>query len=229
MQNIKSRWHTFEANYRWSDWVQYIDGWIPKFALFVPILGYLILFNDDISKLLEFSNMMNKEVSDTGLDSNYRLRLIYFGLILLGLSNFLYKLKKPYQFKFGNNFIDYSKTCLEIFTLSDYVKIHGTIRHEGHYTTSGKYYDSEWEGFIDAAKNTDEGKDSVKRDGNWELAKSQYGSLLRDMLYDNFFRNDVKKRFWLSVSIFLSTLGYVFLIIPSGDIFIKVIRATIGF
>lgn len=229
MRSIKSRWDSFLANYRWSDWVKYIDGWVPKFAFFVPTLGYLILFNDEISQVLEFTNMMNKEVLETGLDSHHRLRLIYFGLIFLGVSNLLYKLTRPYQFKFGDNFIDYSRTCLEVFTLSNYIEIHGNIRSKGHYTTSGKYYDSEWEGFLEAAKNTDEGKDSVKRDGNWELAKSQYGSLLRGMLYDNYFRNDVKNRFWLSTCIILSSFGYIFLIIPSGDVFIKVLRSTFGF
>ncbi len=229
MRSIKSRWRSLLANYRWSDWVKYIDGWIPKFALFIPILGYLILFNDEISQAFEFSNMIDKEVLGTGLSSHHRLRLIYFGLILLGMSNLLYRVAKPYQFKFGDNFIDCSKTCLEIFTLTNYIEIHGRIRREGHYTTSGKYYDSEWEGFLEAARNTHEGRDSVKRDGNWESAKSQYGGLLRNMLYDEFFWHDVKNRFWLSTCIALSSLGYFFLIIPSGDIFIKIIRSTFGF
>ena len=106
MRRIKSWWRGFIYNYRWSDYVVYIDGWIPKLAFSVPILGYLILFNDKISGLLIFQQLANEQLSSFGLSGVQRLRLLYFGLIFLGVSNFIYHVRKPYQFKFGSNFID---------------------------------------------------------------------------------------------------------------------------
>ena len=228
MTRIQNWWSTFIYNYRWSDWVGFIDGWIPKFALFVPILGYLIIFNDSISEILIFEKLANETVNSPGLGGVLRLRLIYFALILLGVSNLIYRIKKPYQFRLGTNLVDYTRTGLEIFTLSDYVEMHGTIRNKGHLTLSGKYYDSEWEGFLDAAKNSGEGTDSVVRNGDWESAKSQYGGLLRGILNEIFFRYDSGKRIWLTICLSLSAIGYILLIIPSLDIFIKVINSTFG-
>ncbi|HFD32895.1 MAG TPA: hypothetical protein ENJ28_09360 [Gammaproteobacteria bacterium] len=226
MRSLKSWWQTFTYNYGWSDYIGYIDGWIPKLALSVPIVGYLILFNDSVSDILSFKHLAKEEINNFGLEGASRLRLLYFGLIFLGVSNFIYRIKKPYIFKFGKNLIDYTKNSLYMFTLGDYINVHGTIRREGHLTLSGKYYDSEWDGFLEAAKNTGEGTEKVIRDGDWESAKSKYGGLLRDMLRENFFRNDKKGRFWLSVCLILSSIGYLFLAVPSIDLFLKVVVST---
>jgi hypothetical protein len=228
MRGIKSWWQTFIYNYQWSDYVVYIDGWIPKLAFSVPILGYLILFNDKTSDFLIFQQLANEHISSFGLSGVQRLRLLYFGLIFLGISNFIYRVRKPYQFKFGSNYMDYSRCCLEIFTLSNYNDIHHQIRREGHLTVRGKYYDSEWDGFLNRASNTDEGKNTVARDGDWEAAKKKYGSLLLDMLYENFFRSDRGRRGWLTVCLLLSSFGYVCLLFPSFDLFIKVLLSMIG-
>jgi hypothetical protein len=228
IRSIKSRWDTFIYNYQWSDYVRYIDGWIPKLALTVPVLGYLILFNDQVSAFIEFSTITGEKAETYGLEGIHRLRLLYFGLIFLGISNFIYILRKPYQFKFGVSFTDYSRTCLEIFTVSDYVYMHGEIRDKGHISTRGKYYDSEWEGFLDAATHTGEGTKNVERDGNWEESKRIYGSLLRDILYETFLRYDRGRRGWLTVCIFISTIGYACLLLPSLDLFIKVVGSVMG-
>lgn len=227
MEKMKSWWQTFIYNYNWSDYVTYIDGWIPKLSLSVPIIGYLILFNDRIGELLIFNNIASEDSISFGLGGIQRLRLLYFGLTFLGISNFIYRLKKPYQFKFGTNLINYTKTCLDFFTLYDYIQLHSTIRSKGHLTIDGKYYDSEWEGFLNASKNTGEGTDEVVLDGDWETAKSKYGSLLRNILSETFFRNSIGNRFWLSICLILSTIGYLFLLIPSADLFIKVCLTTL--
>lgn len=228
MDWIELRWSTFRYNYRWSDYVSYIDGWIPKLALTVPVLGYLILFNDKASEILVFKELANETADSFGLAGVQRLRFLYFGLIFLGLSNFLYRIRRPYQFKFGTNFVDYSNTCLDAFTLGDYIEMHDKIRHKGHLSVRGKYYDSEWEGFLEAASHTGEGTDNVKRDGNWEEAKKIYGGLLRDILYENFFRDDRVRRGWLTSCLVISTVGYLFLLLPSLDLFVKVLLSSIG-
>jgi len=225
---LKSKWQTFSYNYCWSDYVDCIDGWIPKLAFSIPIIGYLILFNDKISEILVFKDLAKEDSLAFGLTGIQRLRLLYFGLISLGISNVIYRLRKPYHFRFGTNFVDYSRTCLDIFTLSNYVDIHERIRNEGHLTIAGKYYDSEWEGFLEAAQNTGEGTEKVERTGDWESAKRKYGGLLRGMLEENWFRYDTQRRAWLTVCLLLSTTGYFLLLIPSVDLFLKVIVSSVG-
>lgn len=228
MFHFNTRWNTFVYNYAWSDWVAYIDGWIPRFCFFIPIVGYLILFNDRIVGLMEFHTLTREASFDWGLNTSIRLRCVYYALFFLGISNLIYRIRKPYAFRFGRNVADYTRTALEVFTLGDFINIHGTIRHEGHLTLDGKYYDSEWEGFLAAARNPGEGTEKVVRSGSWEDAKRAYGSLLRSMLRENFFRSDTRRRVWLSICVVLSTFGYTLLAIPSIDLFIKVSVSTVN-
>jgi len=39
MSSVKIWWQTFSYNYCWSDYVKYIDGWIPKLALSEESMG----------------------------------------------------------------------------------------------------------------------------------------------------------------------------------------------
>jgi len=99
-------------NYRWSDWIRFIDGWIPKFALFFPIVGYLILFNDAASSLFTFEGLTNKAVLESGLTGEMRLKFLYFGLMFLGVSNFVYILRKPHVLRLGQNPLEYAEEGL---------------------------------------------------------------------------------------------------------------------
>ena len=224
MINLRAFWY----NYSWSRSVAYIDGWIPRFSLLFPFFGYLILVNDQIAQFFEFHHLTGGESYPWSLSAVVRLRFTYYGLFFLGMSNFIYRLAKPYAFRFGSNFVDYTRTALDLFTMSDYVQIHATIREEGHLTPDGKYYTSEWEGFRAAAKNEGEGTDTVVRSGSWEDAKRQYGSLLRSMLRENFFREDIRRRGWLTTCLLFSTVGYLSLALPSIELFAKVTASTFG-
>lgn len=223
--SLHSKFQTFWYNFGWSEWVPYIDGWIPRFALFVPIVGYLILFADQVGGSLHFTHLAGP-APEFGLTGQERLRFVYFGLFALGVSNFIYRLKRPYQFRFGTNRIDYSRSGLESFTYQDFVALHHEIRSKNHYTLDGKYYDSEWDGFKEAAINRGEGTERVERTGHWEDAKSKYGSLLRSILSETFFRSSIQRRPWLIICIVLSTLGYLLLLAPSADLFFKVLSST---
>ena len=207
------KWEIYKYNFRWSDWVSYIDGWIPKVSLSVPIIGYLLLFNDSISEHLIFNTLANEDIQNFGLGGIERLRLIYYGMFLLGISNFIYKLKKPHIFRFGTNITDYTKNCLDTFNYDRFFSMHEIIQRDGHFTLDGKYDTKEWDVF-------------TAHSSNWEVSKNQYGGLLRSILSEHFFRSDIKRKNWLSICVIMSTLGYLLLAIPSLDIFIKVFITT---
>ena len=146
-----SKWETFAYNYGWSAYVFLLDGWIAKCAMAVPIVGYLILFNDSVSQHLSFNRLAGENISQLGLTSITRLKLIYFGLIFLGSANILYRLRRPFAFRIGTNQFEYVEKSLNHFTVSDYIDIHGAIRHEGHHTLRGKYDDAEYDAFLGLA------------------------------------------------------------------------------
>jgi hypothetical protein len=162
-----------------------------------------------------------------GLSSINRLKLIYFGLIFLRSANILYRLRRPFVFRLGKNQFTYVENALRHFTASAYIDIHGTIRHEGHLTLHGKYYDSEYESFLNDALGREREDPLGEAPGDWTAAKNKYESLLRSMLIENFFRNDVKRRYSLTACIFLAFIGYFSLLVPSADLFLKVLAVSL--
>lgn len=153
---------------------------------------------------------------------------MYFGLIFLGSASILYRLKRPFTFRIGTDQFSYVERALSHFTVSAYIDIHDTIRHDGHHTLHGKYYDSEYENFLDLAmgpRDTNGHRNGYGAD--WSAAKSKYEGLLRSMLIENFYRNNVKRPVALSLSLLLSFIGYFLLLIPSADLFIKVLRVSL--
>ncbi|MBX3533933.1 MAG: hypothetical protein KF826_06250 [Xanthobacteraceae bacterium] len=224
---IKLRWSTFSYNYRWSDYVFLFDGWMAKTAIAVPFVGYLILFNDSVSQHLFFNNLARESSIGFGISSTTRLKFIYYGLIFLGLAAIIYRIRRPYVMRVGTNQFGYVEKALTHFTVSAYIDIHGAIRHEGHHSLHGKYYDAEYEQFVDMALGS---KDSFgHRDGrsaNWLEAKSRYEGLLRSMLIENFLRNVVKRRISLTICLIFATVGYLLLAVPSVDLFIKVLYVS---
>ncbi|AND92600.1 blr7681 [Bradyrhizobium diazoefficiens USDA 110] len=219
----RTEWSTFHYNLGWSRWVRFLDGWIAKCAMAVPVVGYLVLFNDGVSQHISFNDLASEhQLSVLSLTASGRLKLIYFGLIILGSANILYRLRRPYIFRVGTDQFDYVERALVHFTVDNYIDLNGVIRHEGHRTLHGKYDDAEFDSFVDAA--TGRNNPDV---GNWNLAKSKFEGLLRSILIETFFRNDVKHRLALTCFLLLAFCGYGLLLIPSFDLFVKVIRVTI--
>lgn len=225
VENWHSNWNSFVYNYCWSDYVILFDGWIARCAMAVPIVGYLVIFNDAVSQHLSFHTLAG--AGEGWLSSSSRLKFVYFGLIFLGTATILYRVRRPFVFKIGTNEFDYVERALEHFTVSAYINIHGTIRDEGHYTLHGKYYDSEYEGFINMALGKRDKSGYRSEDsGNWNLAKAKYESLLRSMLLENFSRNNIKRRYSLTSCIALAIIGYCLLLIPSLDLFLRVLAVS---
>jgi hypothetical protein len=207
------KWGVFAYNYAWSHFVFLFDGWVAKCAMAVPIVGYLILFNDSVSQHLAFNELAAETSISSGLSPSARLKLVYFGLILLGAANIAYRVKRPFVLRLGTDSFQYVENALRNFTVSSYVHIHETVRHEGHHTLHGKYYDSEYDAFLNTALGEMRAGERDEATANWSMAKSKHEGLLRSMLIENFARNDVKKRFWLTGCILLSSLGYSLLLI----------------
>jgi hypothetical protein len=90
--------------------MRFFSGNLVRVAAFVPVLGYLIIFNDGIAQYLTFHRIAPSDPDISFfLASETRLRLIYFGLISLGLAELLYILRRPHVIKLGRDFLDYKE------------------------------------------------------------------------------------------------------------------------
>ncbi len=223
---LRIRWSTFNYNYSWPQYVWLLDSWLAKLTIVVPVLGYLILFNDGIAQHLTFDLLSGRHNEWGILSPQWRLRFLYFGTMLLGLANLGYLIRRPYVMKLGKSSFEYVRNLLEHATLSDYVQMHEAIRlsPQGHYTLHGKYYDSDWDAFVAAVKGQrpDFGEDKEST-GNWVLSKNKFESLLRDILIETYVRSTVRRRFSLTLCILIGIAGLFLLLVPSADLFVRVL------
>ena len=220
-KKIQSKWSIFIYNYQWSDYVDYIDGWIPKLAFSVPIIGYAILFNDNVSNWFNFSII--SENSTFWLNKTVKLKLIYFGLIFLGLSNLIYRIKRPYCFKWAVNEKQFNEYAMENFTVIEFRNMHSEIQSKGHLSMSGKTYDYLWEEFYEQVDPTKKKVEAKKSTHSWRSTKERYQDMLTMLFKDSFFRYSRGNRGWLTTCLVISTIGYGLLVLPSIDLFIKVL------
>ena len=223
-QILASRWEGFRYNYQWHDYVPYLDGWIVRFAATIPILGYLILFNDEVTAFMNFDDLTSGQEDKFWLTGSQRLRLLYFGMLLLALANLLYRIRRPYVLKCAPSLEEYLEWADRLLTFSDLLGMHRQIRSDVHVSQDGKYWDSDWDAFrLDAQGSED---DASMKIGDWGLAKQKHGNLIRSILRETYYRSARERRASLSVCLFIAILGYSFLAIPSLDLFFRVFAAT---
>lgn len=222
------RWSVFTYNFGWRNYVEWLDGGIAKISIGFPIIGYLILFNDAIVRNLSFFELTSVH-SHFGLSGGARLKFIYIGLLFIGISNLIYRVKRPYVLRLARDAYTFVEMGLKNFTIGTFIDLHEQIRYSGvgEFTRHGAYYDDEWDAFLDRAVGKGGEGDLRSRNPkalHWNEAKSQYEGLLRDILIETFFRESTQtRRSWLVICLLIAAFGYICLAIPSLDLFIKVI------
>lgn len=221
---LQIKWEVFAYNFKWADYIPLFDGWLPRCAIAVPVVGYLILFNDLMVSYLTFDEITSDSTEFFIFSSIERLRFVYFGLILLGVSNILYRWRRPWVHKIGKSYDEFTRLGLEIFLLSDYEDFHDKIQTIGHCTPQGDYNNRDWDNFLQVATGGANEIQVLTR-ADFTRAKQQYESVLKSILYETFFRESVKRRRSLSICIFLAVVGYMLLAAPSADLFQVILRS----
>jgi hypothetical protein len=225
------RWEVFCYNFRWSNYSRLLDGWLSKAAMAVPFVGYLILFNDSVANRISFNALTNAEGGYFELSSSARLKFVYLGLVCLGAANIVYVIRRPYVLKLGRDEPEYVEHALKHFTLADYIQLNGDIRGRGidPYTQHGKYYTAEYEGFVQYASHPSGPNPTGKKEDpfHWADAKNKYENLLRSMLKETYFRESVGRQYSLIACLSIALIGYLLLLIPSTDLFLRVMSVIV--
>ena len=225
---------------RWSKYEKILNGWIPKLSLFVPLIGYLLLFNDHSSRALSFNQIIdgvavvNCELSASNilcignLSDVYRLRFLYFGFLFLGAANLLYLASRPEIFKLARDRATYKKEALEFYHLPYYIRFYeNQLKYKSEKIP--RISEDEWDSFTVETLATDwsGGEGSTLIVGNWEAAKLKYHNLLSNLLWYNFEKHDASKCSFLIACLILASIGYFCLLTPSADLFVKVVKTML--
>lgn len=219
---------------KWSTYERLLNGWVPKLSLFVPLIGYLLLFNDGTSSHLSFDNLSGTAVakienwkdlfSNIGFYSDtVRLRFLYFGFLFLGAANLLFIVGKPEELQLGSDIVTYKKTSFDHYTTTEFCKIQKKITEHADETVNNAVNDIEWNSFYEAtvAEESDSAKPKV---GSWEEAKQTHKDVLSVLLGYNFHKQDTSRPWALIPIVILGAFGYLCLLAPSFDLFIKVMK-----
>jgi hypothetical protein len=95
---------------RWVTLRSFGNSRAVQLSAIFPFVGYLILFNDDISRYLSMQALDKPEAYGL-IDRLWTAKLyfIYFGLMFLGIGSFIYQWSCPFIIKKHPDSIDYIK------------------------------------------------------------------------------------------------------------------------
>lgn len=194
----------------WSSLTKLGESKLVKMTMFIPIFGYLILFNENVihffSPTLEISNLNSSLVEN--VDGKTKLYYIYFGLTFLGLATFLYQVTCPNLIKQYSSVRGYIKENVEFMTQNRVLSLskHITERYEPHLITNKAI------SFID--------------NKNFDISSQTDSDNLRH------FAIDILQHFWnlntwsncllRSMVLILFLIGFLCLLIPSVEMFFKI-------
>src|SRR6056297_3445401 len=231
LQYLRIRRGTFWYNFTWDTYSRFLNGTAARLSLLVPIFGYAVLFNDYVAARIEFTSLTNEVRTTLFLDPNWRIRLVFFGLLFLAGANAVYRLRRPLVIRLGETepqFIDY---FLRYATPTTFLRLHQDIHSSGYdpFTQDGKYYTDDWDLFWREARWSLSGKNALNSEDynqdlpgyqsvNFAEAKRKHEGLLISILRETYFREGRKRRVALIVSILLAAIGYTLLAIPSIDL-----------
>jgi hypothetical protein len=194
----------------------------------------LILFNDGISQYLTFERLAPSKAGLALISSDSRLRFVYFGLVLLGIAELIYLLRRPHVIRLGKDFFSYKEKILSLASPRIFSEIHYKIRNSGFdpSTQGGKYYERDYEEFIEVCTGAKPGfsiKEAYenRKSASWDDAVRRFEPLITGMLEEHYFNEGRKRLVSLSLAVSLALLGYLLLAIPSIELMFRVIKVTI--
>ena len=223
----------------WSNLRPLLRGIGPKAAIAFPALGYLVIFNDQVAKQLDFESITGG--SGTLLLTNeVRLQCLYFGFLFLSGAAAWFNLRAPKSVTVAGDKIAFQSYAFANFNVFDYVQTYLSLERKYGY---GKFDDTafsktELYQFLDlATAGHAESAHTLEDDELWfliadvsepEAAIRTWREFLGALLdakydYDQFAQRTEAK--YISA---LCLLALVLLAIPSIDVFVSVVADILG-
>jgi hypothetical protein len=205
---------------------------VISLTIFVPFIGYLILFNNELVNYFVLSSELvgtPDTTSGLGNETILRLYFLYYGLIFLGLSSIIFSFLCPDVIKDHKTEFGYINDELKISTTERVAPIAREVKENLSPKSDGvKYLDSFTSSFNNAhdiafkqfntglAKNID--FQGVMNEQKSIEAKAYTNILKLNWDYHN--TSKIASRVLLSI---LYTVGFILVLIPSANVFWKVL------
>lgn len=220
----KVRW----KNLRWDNFVYLLDGPMTKSFFLIPVFGYLIIFKDYFIESADFSTLVGNEKTTFVISPGSRVRFVYFGMIFVGIAYAIYLLRRPSVMSRSTNQAGYLEFAKRNFTFRNYEDIYDEICKEGAYSIYGEDHLDQWEDFkiLVGGKEFESSKKVYGDKVHFTETQSRFEGMIRALVIDYYIRGVRSRRSSLILCIFLAMVGYLLIIIPSGDLFARVVQIT---
>lgn len=107
---------------QWHSIAKFADNELTRVVGFIPLLGYLILFNDNLVNSISFSTIAgveNKLHNPFFIIAETKLRLAFFGCLFLFLSNVTFRFFAPSILEYSQNDMAFSDKVIESYSVSE--------------------------------------------------------------------------------------------------------------
>jgi len=210
---------------------------IIKLTMLAPFIGYLILFNNELANYFVLSAELigaSSEVNIIDKENISRLYYLYYGLITLGVSSILFSIFCPAVIKDHENEFNYINSEVQIFTTNRvnlaYLEISQTLPLDSEEYKSFEKIVKKYNSSKDDAVASFKGGMSPEFDfqGVVNEKKSNESKAYTDML--NLYW-DLKNTSGIALRLIILVmyiLGFVLVLIPSINVFWKVLVLTLG-
>ncbi|UWQ46979.1 hypothetical protein [Leisingera aquaemixtae] len=206
---------------------------LSKAVVAIPLVGYLIIFNDTIAGLISFEELTDGR-GTLWLSSKTRLQCIYFGLLFLAASSVWFRIRCPKAVKVAASSEEYRQYAFANFTIQDFVSTYLKAERKFGY---GKYDDVKFDrdhlnkllnnatpDLSDVATMTDDELwYAVSEVSDHEGALRSSREFLFDLLAANFDYECHSRSKEVKLLYTLTGAGLLLLSFPALDVFISVL------
>lgn len=185
----------------------------------IPLAGYLILFNDQIIGYASFDTIAGLSGDDEStflISGIAKMRYVFFGSILLVLSNIVFRIHRPQVMKHSTSDLGFCSTFLESYSVSEMRALEDEVWSDPQSFTTESLIDlrdrhvqsaQEFQGRVTRFSDSQRSQLlNQQRDYLFSLAREWWSSAMKT------------KPFWRGLSMLVGIVGYVFLAIPTFDI-----------
>ncbi|MDO6522425.1 hypothetical protein Q4578_12555 [Shimia thalassica] len=213
-------WRVDPLFLQWNFIEKLANNELSRIVGIVPVVGYLIIFNDGLSDTLSFDKIAgfeNGSESPFFLETLTKLRLTFFGCILIFFSNIAFKFAAPKVLETANNDLQFSARVINDYSLEEFKSLELSISEDCSKFRSPLICESEeYLHFLGKAQLNG----YTSRKFALETRHDYVRGLAREWWWRQMHSREISRYF-----IFLfCVLGYLFLAIPSLDIFQAVMR-----
>lgn len=210
---------------------------IIKLTMLAPFIGYLILFNNELANYFVLSTELIGVSSDaitTDKENISRLYYLYYGLITLGVSSILFSFCCPSVIKDHENEFNYINSEVKIFTTNRvalaHLEISKSLPSESEESKLLEKFVNNFNSSTDHANASFSGGMSSNFDfqGVVNEKKSNESKAYTDILNLYWDFKNTSGIALRSIILVMYILGFMLVLIPSINVFWKVIVLTLG-